>query len=76
MAPRTKLPDSRREDDDLEPPTLRSPTPVFDEDEAYDSDRPTPVYDMAYAPDSSPPSVRPRVAGRSLAHETEERRLR
>lgn len=76
MAPRTKLPDARREDDDLEPPTLRSPTPIFDEDEAYDSDRPTPVYDMAYAPESSPPSVRPRVARRSLVNETEERRLR
>ena len=45
MVPRKKRNDSRREDDDGEPPTLRSPTPLF-EDEEYDEDRPTPLYGM------------------------------
>ena len=45
MVPRKKRNDARREDDDREPPTLRSPTPLF-EDEEYDEDRPTPLYGM------------------------------
>lgn len=47
MVPRKKPTESRRGDDDFEPPTLRSPAPVFDEDEGYDEDRPTPIYTMS-----------------------------
>ncbi len=57
MVPRKKRHDSRREEDDLEPPTLRSPAPIFDEDEAYDSERPTPIYGMTDERESVPISA-------------------